>query len=374
MTTRTPKGSIAVVIVRGRVRLRFPRTWYGGEQIFFSLGLPDNKNNRLYAETLAREIEWDRLKGNFDPSFAKYTQVTSEPQPSLTLAQLWAEYCQYKSKSLKPSSMHYLVNAIGVHVNRCPHKSIDKALEVRTWLLKHTTAGMTRRVLSSLATVTKWGIKHQKVSTIHNPFIGMAEEIRIEKEATHANAFNAEERDHIIAAFEQSQNYRHYAPLVKFWFMTGCRPSEGIGLEWAQIDRDCSKILFDRSIVKIGKTTVKNRLSKNNRKRTFPCQQALQDFLLERRAGRNPKIDLVFPSKEGKPIDYMNFSSRAWNKIVDPIIDRHTTPYSCRDTFITDQIGKNVSPAIIAKWVDNSVEMIEKHYLDVSAISHIKPL
>jgi integrase len=374
MTTRTPKGSIAVVVVRGRVRLRFPRTWYAGKQKYLSLGLPDTRDNRLYGGNLAREIEWDRLKGKFDPSFVKYLEVTSEPQPSLTLAQLWAEYCQYKSKSLKPASMHYLVNAIGVHVNRCPHQGIDKALEVRTWLLEHTTAGMTRRVLSSLATVTKWGIKHQKVPTIYNPFLGMAEEIRIEKEISNANAFSAEERDRIIAAFEESPDYHHYAPLVKFWFMTGCRPSEGIGLEWAQIDRDCSKILFDRSIVKIGKTTVRNRLSKNNRKRTFPCQQALQDFLLELRARRNSKIDLVFPSKKGKPIDYMNFSSRAWDKIVDPIIDRATTPYSCRDTFITDQIGKGVSVAIIAKWVDNSVEMIEKHYFDVSAISHIKPL
>ncbi len=363
-----------MVAVRGRLKLRFPRPWYNGEQKYLSLGLPDTRDNRLYGENLAREIEWDRLKGNFDSSLKKYLQIATEPTQSLTLARLWAEYCQYKSRSLKPASMHYLVNAIGVHINRCPHQEIDRALEVRTWLLASTTAGMTRRVLSSLATVTKWGIKHQKVSTIHNPFMGMAEEIRIEREIAHANAFSGEERDRIILAFEQSQDYRHYAPLVKFWFMTGCRPSEGIGLEWAQIDLNCEKIVFDRSIVKIGKTTVRNRLSKTNRKRTFPCNQVLQDFLLNLRQGRNPKIELVFPSKDGKPIDYMNFSCRAWDKVVDPIIDRPTTPYSCRDTFITDQIGKGASVAIIAKWVDNSVEMIEKHYFDISAIDHIKPL
>jgi integrase len=374
MATRTPKGSISVIAVRGRLRLRFPRPWYGGAQKHLCLGLQDTRDHRLYADNLAREIEWDRLKGKFDPSLKQYIQIAAEPQTALTLTQLWSEYCQYKSKSLKATSMHYLVNALGVHIDRCPYQQIDQSLSIRSWLLDATTTGMARRVLSALATVTKWAIKHQKVQSISNPFEGMAEEIVMEKKTSQANAFTAQERERIIAAFEHSHDYRHYAPLIKFWFMTGCRPSEGIGLEWSQIDGDCTKIVFDRSIVKIGNTTIKNKLSKNNRRRTFPCQPELQDFLQEHRCHRRVKPDLVFPSKNGKPIDYKNLSSRAWDKIVDPMIDRPTTPYSCRDTFITDQIGKGVSVAIIAKWVDNSVEMIEKHYFDISALDHIKPL
>jgi integrase len=371
---RTPHGSIAVYAPEGRLRLQFPRAWYGGKQKYLTLGLQDSRDNRLYANNLAREIEWDRLKGNFDPSLGKYHKNTLVPTQILTLSTLWLEYCQYKSKNLKAASLYYLSNTLGTHIRRCPHQRVDLALNIREWLLKSTTAGMARRVLSALASATNWGLKHQKISNPVNPFLGMAEEIGIEKDRTQANAFSHQEREQIIRAFEANEYYYYYAPLVKFWFMTGCRPSEGIGLEWSQVNDDCSSIVFDRSITKVGRAIVKNRRSKNNRKRKFNCQAELQKFLLDHRNRRDLRIDLVFPSKEGKPIDYLNFSRRAWDKVVDPLINRHSTPYSCRDTFITDQIGKGVSLAVIAKWCDNSVDMIEKHYLDISAISHIKPL
>ena len=50
---------------------------------------------------------------------------------------------------------------------------------------------------------------------------------------------------------------------------------------------------------------------------------------------------LVFPAPKGKSITYNNFCNSAWKKIVDPI-KLETTPYSCRDTFITTQILKGV--------------------------------
>ncbi len=370
---RNPHGSIAIHAIGGRLRLQFPRRWYEGKQRYQTLHLPDTSDNRLWAANLVRQMEWDYLQGDFDDSLAKYFKNPTKTAQSLKLAQLWANYCNYKSRSLKPASMHYLVSILGRHIDRCPHQDIAKALEVRLWLLDNTTAGMTRRVLASLTTAISWALKHQQLPATQNLFVGMAEEIRVEKSSAQANAFSSPEQAQIIQAFEQSHYYHHYAPLVKFWFLTGCRPSEGIGLEWEQIDLDCSKIIFDRSIVKVGNIKVKNRLSKNNRKRVFSCQPELQQLLIHRRDRRDPKISLVFPSLDGKPIDYINFSRRAWDKTVDPIVDRPTTPYSCRDTFITDQIGKGVAPAIVAKWVDNSVEMIEKYYLDISAIDHIKP-
>jgi len=370
---RNPHGAISIHAPAGRLRIQFPRRWYGGKQKYLTLHLPDTSDNRLWAANLVRRIEWDYLQGDFDSSLAKYLKTPLQNGRGLKLAQLWGEYCQYKSRSLKPASMHYLVSILGHHITRCPHQDIDKALGVRLWLLDRTTAGMTRRVLAALTTAISWALRHKQLPATQNLFIGMAEEIRVDKSSAQANAFSALEREQIITAFEQSHYYHHYAPLVRFWFLTGCRPSEGIGLEWEQIDPDCSRIVFDRSIVKVGNANVKNRLSKNNRKRTFSCQPELQQFLSDRRTSRNSKISLVFPSLEGKPIDYINFSHRAWDKIVDQIVDRPTTPYSCRDTFITDQIGKGVAPAIVAKWVDNSVEMIEKYYLDISAIDHIKP-
>ncbi|MBC1270555.1 site-specific integrase, partial [Trichormus variabilis FSR] len=60
------------------------------------------------------------------------------------------------------------------------------------------------------------------------------------------NPFTREERDIIIKAFEESKLYSYYAPLVKFLFFTGCRPSEAIALQWKHISE--RYITFEQAI------------------------------------------------------------------------------------------------------------------------------
>jgi integrase len=370
---RTPHGSIAVCAPEGRLRLQFPRAWYGGTQKYLILGIADTKDNCLYASNLAREMELDYLKGVFDPTFDKYTTCKQDLTPLLCLSSLWHEYCLYKSKSLKAASIHYLTNTLGVHINRSPQQQIDRALEIRGWLLEATTPDMSRRVIQSLSTAVEWGVKHQRLKLAVNPFLDMAEDIRVERKDPKPNALSFKEKQLTIAAFERNRYYSFYTPLVKFWFLTGCRPSEGIGLQWEQIADDRSQIRFDRSITHIAGKVSHNKKSKTNRSRWFPCYPELEDLTIELYQQKQHRT-LVFPSLHGEPINYNNFYKRAWRKVVDPIIGRKSTPYSCRDTFITDQIAKGSPIALIAKWVDNSVEMIERYYLDPSAIDRVKPL
>lgn len=372
--SRNPRGSIAIFSRRGRLYLQFPRRWFGGEQKYHALELSDTPENRLWAQERIAQMHLDYLRGSFDPSLAAYFVSEVEPSADLTLAQLWAEYCQYKAQSLKAASIRYLVKGLGNHIAECPYQAISEALEVRKWLFDRTTPDMSRRAIAALATAVKWGIKHGKVTDNLNPFAGMAEDIRVEKDDPHPNGFTEEEQERIITAFEGSKYYYHYAPLVKFWFMTGCRPSEGIGLEWSQISSDYSKIKFDRSIVCVDGKTTKSKKSKTNRTRTFPTSDRLQKLLIDLNSQNDQDNPLVFPGKSGKPINYVNFCHRAWDEVVDPIIDRPTTPYSCRDTFISQQIAKGIPIAVIARWCDNSVKMIEKYYFDPSAIDNLKPL
>ncbi|WP_175561215.1 hypothetical protein [Hydrococcus rivularis] len=44
-------------------------------------------------------------------------------------------------------------------------------------------------------------------------------------------AFSQEEIELVSNAFEVNKYYAHYVPLIEFWFKTGCRPSEAIGLQ-----------------------------------------------------------------------------------------------------------------------------------------------
>jgi integrase len=85
-----------------------------------------------------------------------------------------------------------------------------------------------------------------------NPYDGMAAEMpRFNyQQDPKPNAFTEEERDRVIAAFKAHKGnwngrgtagmgYSYYASLVEFWFYTGCRPSEAIGLQWKNITDDC---------------------------------------------------------------------------------------------------------------------------------------
>ncbi|NEQ28499.1 MAG: site-specific integrase [Microcoleus sp. SIO2G3] len=235
---------------------------------------------------------------------------------------------------------------------------------------------MTKRVLIQLNAAFKWALKHQKLTGSVSPFEGMASEFKhnYEKE-TNPNAFTLDERDRVIEAFKSQQakgySYQCYAPLVEFMFLTGCRPNEAIGLQWIDIDPDYRFILFNGGIACIGGkqiSSIREGTKAKNKMRKFPINERLRELL----QSLPQADDLVFPSPKGNPIHYNNFSRRAWDTIVDPI-KPNTTPYSCRDTFITEQIAKGVSAPIIAKWADNSVKMIEKHYLDMASIDHILP-
>jgi integrase len=363
-----------VVSVRGRLKLRFPRPWFGGEQVYLALEVPDTEDSHLYAKEKARDIQIEYYKGEFDWELKKYKpQHGQRLQPrKLTLSDLWGRYCAYKAHKLKPKTLHYWVSTIGRHIDRCPHQDLDRALDVRSWLLEVTTPNMTSRTLAALSTAVDWGIKHNSIVVATNPFSGMAGDIAVEKSEPKPNALSSMEKLHAIESFASNRYYSHYVDLVRFWFFTGCRPSEAIGLEWIQINDTCTKIRFDRSIVKIEGKVIKNKKSKTNRIRIFPCQPDLTELLIELRASRSNN-HLVFPSPSGIPIDYDNFSQRGWSSVVNPILGRHSTPYSCRDTFITEQLAAGKPIAIVAKWVDNSAQIIQSRYLDMGAIENITP-
>ncbi|HLO86213.1 MAG TPA: DUF3596 domain-containing protein [Nostocaceae cyanobacterium] len=385
-TQKASKGSVGVESYQGRLRLRLPRQLYAGTQKYLTLGLADTPENRELAEQKARQIKSDIISGEFDQTLAKYkTQrhlsivIPGEAPPVLTISELWDRYIEYKRPTLKPRTLDKL-SVLEKHIKRCSHQNLDEGIKIRLALLQQTTTSQAKDVLMYLSAACKWGIKHGLVT--FNPFEGMYNELPKHKwqEESKPNAFSEEEKQKIIQAFRNHKpakgiGYSHYAPFVEFLFLTGCRPSEAIGLQWQYITSDCSRISFESALVQVGNgERVRVSGSKNNKKRTFNCNQKLQALLLEIRPENPEPESLVFPSPEGLSIHYRNFSRRAWDKIVDPLIGRASTPYSCRDTFISEQISKGVPTAVVAKWCDNSVEIIEQKYLDSQVLEQLKPL
>jgi integrase len=405
---RAKKGSVVVQTNEGRLRLQMPRQLYGGNRKFLYLNLADTPENWELAEAKARLIESDIKFERFDPTLKKYKSQTHltvietvKPKPELTFTQLFSKYLEFKKPALKATTFNYLVTGIQSYVDRCPHQPLseDGALQVRAWLLEDTTNSMTKRILTHLNAAVKWGIKFKIIRTMAvSPFEGMATELPKHnwESDPEPNAFTAQEKELVLEAFrshrgtwngrgETGQKFCFYYPMVQFLLLTGCRPSEAVGLRWSDITHDFSHIVFNGSIQHPSGKETRVDGSKNNKRRKFPCNQEVIQLLKSIKPETlDDKDKLVFPSPiKGGAINYNNFTKQVWHKLVDPITQnsrqqqqdcKTTTPYSCRDTFISEQVGKGVPSAVVAKWCDTSEKVINAVYLDGKILEHLRPL
>ena len=379
MTSQSPKrksskGTVQIKISHERLQLVFR---FAGKRYYLSTGFSDTVANRKLAEMKAKQIELDMLSGNFDPTLAKYKPEsliakvkasTPPPQPTqvaASLADLWESYIDFKRSSLSPSTLAKDVqrvrNCINVHL---PFKTLDKAVAIRDWLVANKTPNSCKRMLTQISACCDWALKSGLIK--ENPFEDMSSDIKIpkaSKEEADINAFTTQERDRIIQAFKDSCYYKHYAPLIEFLFLTGCRPSEAAGLEWKHVANDFSFIRFEQAVVVSESGLTCKAGLKTQKKRLFPVNPRLASLLKSIKAlaiGDNTK---VFASRKGTWIDVHNFTSRGWKATLlalDGIEYRKL--YQTRHTFITLALKNGMNVKDVATLVGNSPEIIYRHY------------
>jgi integrase len=370
---RKNSGSAEVKDLNGRVIIRLPRNWFDGKQKSLPLGIPSTRENLAYGEQISNQINTDHLAGQFDRTLTKYKkqpQVSPSELPTITTKELWNKYCDYKQPRWKAKTAVYNREIIGRWIDRLSPDWSD-ALAVRSYLLASTTDGVVVRVLNSLETAVEWAMRVQVLPESRNPYKGMGSDLKVAKTKKGANALTQVEQEQLIQAFYDHPLWSVYGEFVEFLFLTGCRPSEAIGLHWSQVAADCTTVRFNRSVVMIGRQFHLNELSKTNRERVFYCNDRLIGLLLK--LYRNCAGAGAVFRVHGRFINYDTFSRRPWNSLAFEATGRKTTPYSARDTFITHQTEKGKPIAIVAQWVDNSTGMIERKYLDTSATQSIKP-
>ncbi|MGJ3248917.1 MAG: Arm DNA-binding domain-containing protein [Elainellaceae cyanobacterium] len=120
---KASKGTVQVITSNDRLQLRFR---YGGKRRYLSIGLPDNRTNRIVAEQRAKQIELDIISGNFDETLDKYRspsarkaveeRVVEKPPEVPTLPELWEKYCDVRYPVVSPGTWRngYKVGSIGV--------------------------------------------------------------------------------------------------------------------------------------------------------------------------------------------------------------------------------------------------------------------
>lgn len=309
-----------------------------------------------------------------------YQEKVTHLYPCPNLIDIYQQYIEYKSAQDKEGTRLERLETILPKLEESGVTDIDNALELRDYLIGNYSESMSKRVLKQVKSAYAWSIKEGIIKGSVQCYRDLIKDLKHNFEKSpQPMPFSEWEKEAILEAFAShrvphgGKSLNRFYPFVKFLFMTGCRPSEAIGLTWDDIDFRTNKITFDGGIqYKGGKfITTKGKGSKSNKKRQFPMNAELSNFL--KSLSKHPISNLVFPNTKGTPMIYKNFANRGWKTIIQDLrIKKDATPYSCRDTFISEQISKGVSPMIVAKWCDTSVGVIEKYYF--GNISNIIPL
>jgi integrase len=389
---KASKGSVQVKKSNGRLQLVFshPIVTATGEiktkRFYFSTGYDDTPLGRQRASVLSDTIQRDIDYGEFDASLAKYkpaaslttvTPITPSVIPKHDLGELWERYTEFKKPQVSQSTYALDYRKYRNHIANLPAKNLEDAIAIRDYLVANLTSNAAKRTITNIHACCDWALKSKLIES--NPFQGMAQEIKISKsesEENEINPFTKEERDVIIAAFDESKLYGYYAPLVKILFFTGCRPSEAIALQWKHIGEKF--ITFEQAITMSSKgLALKNGL-KTQSQRRFPINNQVREIFNSIKLENCEPEDLIFKSKKGGFIDFGDFLSHAWkgyknrhNRQIDGIvtqlvkqglISEYRKPYQCRHTFITLCLEADIDAKDVGKWVGNSPEIIYKHY------------
>lgn len=332
--------------------LRLPRYLFGDEQKYIYLGIPDTPNNRQAASARAQMISADIAFDKFDYSLERY-KPTAIISDASSLNSLWQQYTQFKQKTLAHSTIIRDFGRIATHLSRLPTDDLKNSRKIRSCLIENLSAATAKRVLMYVSACCQWAVEEDLIK--FNPFKELPS-IKAPKSKS-IDPFTREERDQIIAAFEADKRAKHYAGFIRFLFLTGCRPSEAIGLQWKHLSPDLKFITFCEAFV-----DKKRKGTKTGEIRRFPINAQLRSFLMEIRPSSPRPEALVFPSPKGLPIDSHNFLNKIWKPILKSLPIRYRCQYNTRHTFITLCLEEGIKLNRLAKWVGNSPETILRHY------------
>ncbi|WGV25993.1 tyrosine-type recombinase/integrase [Halotia branconii] len=359
------------------------------KQFFIATGLEDTPRNRELVKLRREMIQADISLERFDASLQSYQFQPSRNSATLyrlsqsydyDLGELWEKFTEFKKALLERTTIYGKYKGIARYIAKLPTKSLNQAPQIRDWLLTNTTHFMAWTLLQSFSDCCNWAVDSGLIA--NNPF----EKLKIKKPRRSSEddddyrAFTLEQRDTIIATFENHRVYSHHANLVKFMFWTGCRPGEAFALTWADVQENATRILINKScnLFRVKKGT------KNRKKRIFPTSKGskLQNLLLGMKppAGEFSPHSLVFTSKTGRPLNSCivqqfwslkvksgkNGYRREYPGVIRELAAVGKTPYlefyATRHTFATWAIASGVTPEKVARWIGDEVQTVLKFY------------
>jgi integrase len=328
------------------------------------LGADDTRINRALAETIAIRIEQDIATQNFDSTLRKYK--TPEERRELTSVELFERYYKIRSPRLATQTKQKylaLLRQLQSHYKGRSSELTTRQAQGFVEYLEHDCQQKLitiRDRLSILNACWDWGLDEKLID--FNPWDDVQKSLR-KGSKPKPKPFTREEWHRIVTHFRTTPELAHYADLVEFRFLTGCRTGEAVGLLWKHIARDCSAIVICESVCKGDRTS-----TKTDEIREFTVSHRVKEILLERRQRALSKLEkpdpnaLVFPGPKGKPIEAANFAKRQWKPALEKLGIEYRRPYKTRSTFVSHALDMGVTPAEISEITGHKQETLFGYY------------
>ncbi|MCC3409384.1 MAG: tyrosine-type recombinase/integrase [Microcoleus sp. PH2017_10_PVI_O_A] len=379
--TKSTKGSISVVVRGKMLCLSFPRTIFPSQKRL-ALGISNTPENHKLAELKAKQIELDFLSGNFDATLEKYKLVPTakkvEAKPVVRdklFSEIYQKYIDSRRKLVSPSTWKNTYQVALNHLISCPYKQLNEAIKLKDWAIENRTLDTAKRILMQLNAALEWAAERGEIE--QNPLKGKAA-IKTKKisKASKIHPFSGEEKLAIIQAFQASEEFGDLAPIIKFFFLTGCRTGEAIALQWRHIKSDLSAIAFEETLINAKGGVQRKSGTKQSDSRTFPCNQQLQELLRSLKPESPAPADPVFIRQDGSAIAYHHLRS-AWygegrksvglvkRLAIEGQIEVYRPQYNTRHTFISQCLESGIPVTQIAEWAGNSSAIIFQRYAGI---------
>ena len=234
----------------------------------------------------------------------------------------------------------------------------EEGLAPRTVQYVHAT------IRAALGVATRWGLVARNVATLVEP---------VSVKRAPVVPLSPEEVETILATATEDRLGAFYTVALAI----GLRPSEALGLKWADVDFAEGTVRVQRVLERHGNTwTFEEPKSRTSRRTiTLPrvCAEQLTAHrhrqLFERRSAETwEDNDLVFCTATGTPLDRSEVSRR-FAKLQEKAGVKHHRLYDCRHTAASFLLTQGIAPRVVMEVLGHS-----SFALTMDTYTHVMPV
>ena len=353
--TRSAQGGVE--LRENSIRLKFQYSGVACKETLYldNAPLPPTPANAKYARRIAIEIRKKIQDGSFVyadyfPHSRRALSVGNTTPLFFDIAHRWIELHDIKASTKtqyrRRLSTFWKQNLKNVAIDKVLYSDILTALNAGSW-----TSGKSRNnELSMIKQIFEFARRDKIISG--NP----CEEIaRSTYQKPKPDPFDIGEINAILSHLkvhrpEQILNF------VQLMFLTGLRTSEGIALQWGNVDFRKREMLIDSATVYDEESDSTKTATARTVKLTSRALEALErqkahTFLKGEHVFHDPKTDAAWAY--AKITDIRGF----WEITLKTLGIRYRRPYSMRHSYATLGLMNGSKPAFLAKQLGHSLQM-----------------